>query len=148
VEKFSTPMLVVAAALIASDGRVLMQRRRFDAVHGGLWEFPGGKVDAGESPESALVRELGEELEITPVESDLMPLAFASGQTAPQAGSRPLVILLYTCTAWQGEPRCVEGSQFGWFEHDEIATLAMPPLDYPLASRLAQTLFGHVLNGS
>lgn len=133
-------MLVVAAALIRVDGTVLLHRRAFGAVHGGLWEFPGGKVNEGETTESALKRELFEELDILVMENDLKPVAFASGQTQDNAPPRPLVILLYRCARWQGEPRCVEGAGIGWFAPGEIATLAMPPLDYPLARQLVATL--------
>jgi len=133
-------MLVVAAALIAPDRSVLLQRRPLGTVHGGLWEFPGGKVSAGESPEIALVRELSEELGIDVDPAELKPLAFASGQTAGEAPSRPLVILLYTCTKWEGEPLCVEGADLAWFGPENIASLAMPPLDYPLAARLREAV--------
>ena len=93
-------MLVVAAALVGPDGMVLLHRRAFGAVHGGLWEFPGGKVNPGESPESALARELAEELGIAVEEADLAPVGFASGQTAGDDPARALVILLYSCARW------------------------------------------------
>ncbi len=140
MQNISTPMLVVAAALIAADRSVLLQRRPLGTVHGGLWEFPGGKVSAGESPEIALVRELMEELEIVVDPGGLKPLAFASGKTAGEEASRPLVILFYTCTKWVDEPRCVEGAELGWFGPGSIASLAMPPLDYPLAARLREAV--------
>jgi 8-oxo-dGTP diphosphatase len=140
VPNFSTPLLVVAAALIDRNGSVLMQRRPCEAVHGALWEFPGGKVDKGESPESALVRELREELAIDVEPGDLEPLAFASGTGAAQAGAQPLVILLYTCRTWSGEPHCLEGAEITWIEPAAIAALAMPPLDYPLAAQLAEAM--------
>jgi len=133
-------MLVVAAALIRSDGDVLMHRRALGAVHGGLWEFPGGKISAGESAEIALKRELFEELDIAVEVKDLAPLAFASGQTEGESEPRALVILLYTCTKWAGEPRCVEGAGIGWFDPAMIAALDMPPLDYPLARELVASL--------
>lgn len=134
--KISTPLLVAAAALIAGDGRVLMQRRRLGSEHGGLWEFPGGKLEPGEAPESALVREIDEELGIALDRDALVPLAFASS-TAGQAEAEPgLVILLYTCRGWQGVPVCHDGEEIRWFAFDELAGLAMPPLDYPLAEAL------------
>lgn len=136
MQNFSTPLLVVAAAIMAPDGTVLLQRRAFGGVHGGLWEFPGGKVDPGETLELALVREIEEELGIAVDPLDLEPLGFASGQTEGESPSRPLVILLYTCAKWQGVPRCLEGAEIGWFDPAEIASLAMPPLDYPLARQL------------
>jgi 8-oxo-dGTP diphosphatase len=133
-------MLVVAAALIGSDGSVLLQRRPLRAVHGGLWEFPGGKISAGETAENALVRELGEELDILVEATDLEPIAFASGWTGGQSPPRPLVILLYTCGKWTGEPRCVEGEAIAWIAPAQIEALDMPPLDYPLARQLVARL--------
>ncbi|MCB2048781.1 MAG: (deoxy)nucleoside triphosphate pyrophosphohydrolase [Novosphingobium sp.] len=133
-------MLVVAAALIAPDGVVLLQRRPSDAVHGGLWEFPGGKVSDRETPEFALVRELQEELGITIGQGDLEPLGFASGWTEGESDSRPLVILLYTCARWAGEPRCLDGASIDWFDPAVIGSLDMPPLDYPLARQLVSSL--------
>jgi len=133
-------MLVVAAALIRPDGAVLMHRRALFAVHGGLWEFPGGKISGGETAEIALKRELFEELDIRVETSDLSPLAFASGQTEGESEPRALVILLYTCAQWAGEPRCVEGAGIGWFDPALIAALDMPPLDYPLARALVASL--------
>lgn len=139
-------MLVVAVALIDAHGSVLMQRRHEGAVHGGLWEFPGGKVDPGESPEGAAVRELAEELGVALAIDALEPVGFASGWTAaPDQGGkgpvRPLVILLYACCAWTGTPRALEAAQIGWTAHGQIAELSMPPLDYPLAEALGRHLF-------
>ncbi|WP_245647728.1 (deoxy)nucleoside triphosphate pyrophosphohydrolase [Novosphingobium lentum] len=133
-------LVVVAAALIDRDGRVLMQRRRLAAEHGGLWEFPGGKVEAGESAEAALVRELDEELGIAIATADLTPLAFA---TTPQPSiQRPagMVLLLFACRAWQGEPRCLDGEAIGWFEPGALAGLPMPPLDISLAAAVIRHL--------
>lgn len=135
--KFSTPLLVAAAALIAEDGRVLMQRRRLAAEHGGLWEFPGGKLEPGESPESALLREIDEELGIALDRGALAPLAFASGGEGPAEARPGLVILLYSCRDWRGEPQCREGEEIRWVAPD---ALAMPPLDYPLARALVTAL--------
>lgn len=138
-------MLVVAVALRASDGTVLMQRRDFEAVHGGLWEFPGGKVDPGEMPEQAAVRELSEELGITMDIAALKAVGFASGHTVPaeQGGkgpSRPLVILLYVCRTWQGVPSALEAAELAWTAPEAISSLSMPPLDYPLAEALGRYL--------
>ncbi|KMS60439.1 DNA damage repair protein MutT [Novosphingobium barchaimii LL02] len=138
-------MLVVAIALDAGDGSVLMQRRDFGAVHGGLWEFPGGKVDPGETPEQAAVRELSEELGVTLDIGSLEAVGFASGHTVPaeQGGkgpSRPLVILLYVCRSWQGVPTALEAAELAWLAPGAIASLSMPPLDYPLAEALGRYL--------
>lgn len=130
----STSLLVVAAALLDERLRVLMHRRPLGSAHGGLWEFPGGKVEPGESPEAALSRELSEELGIAVNDSDLRPLGFASGRSASETG---LVILLYTCRRWAGHPRCLVGEEMDWFAPDAVSALAMPPLDYPLAEQLA-----------
>lgn len=140
-------MLVVAVALIGRSGDVLMQQRRFSGVHGGLWEFPGGKVEPGEDPEDAVVRELREELGITLPRSELEAVSFASGSTAPpeQGGkgpARPLVILLYACRVWTGEPIALEAAQIAWMRPEAIGDLAMPPLDYPLARALSRHLSG------
>ena len=129
----STLVPVVAVALMRHDGAILMQRRRLGGAHGGLWEFPGGKVEPQETPESALVREIAEELGVVVAESDL--LHSATSGPLPDA-EMPVVITLYSCRRWQGEPLCLEGEEIGWFAMREIPGLAMPPLDYPLADAL------------
>lgn len=140
LQEISTHLIVVAVALVGSDGKVLMQRRRFGSVHGGLWEFPGGKVEAGESPESAVVREIAEELGIALAISALAPVGFASGPGEAAAGRGPLVILLYICRDWSGAPQCLEGEEIAWIEPRAVPELAMPPLDYPLARALIASL--------
>lgn len=122
-----------------------MQQRRFTGVHGGLWEFPGGKLEPGEDPEDAALRELGEELGITLDRAALEPVGFASGHTAPageggKAPARALVILLYLCREWQGTPRPLEAAQLDWLHPEAIGGLSMPPLDYPLARALCRHL--------
>lgn len=127
MKKIPTVIPVVALALIDQIGRVLMQRRRLQADHGGLWEFPGGKVEAGETLVSALCREIAEELGLTIEPQALEPLSFAASPDQPH------VILLYTCRTWHGDPVCLDGEEIGWFAAGSLAELAMPPLDVPLA---------------
>jgi 8-oxo-dGTP diphosphatase len=134
VKKFPTIIPVVAVALIDVGGRVLMQQRRSGAEHGGLWEFPGGKVEPGESLVESLCREISEELGIALNADALEPLSFASDPALPY------VILLYTCRDWVGEPLCLDGEAIGWFAIGEIAALPMPPLDVPLARALKEHL--------
>jgi len=134
---FSTPVLVSAVALLDDRRSILMQRRRSGAVHGGLWEFPGGKVEAGESPEAAAVREISEELAVAIDPGGLVPVGFASN--GPD-GEWPLVILLYMCRRWSGAPQALDADEIGWFAPAELAGLAMPPLDYPLAEALVRGL--------
>ncbi|MCJ2183050.1 (deoxy)nucleoside triphosphate pyrophosphohydrolase [Novosphingobium sp. 1949] len=130
---------------MAPDGRILLQKRPAHTMHGGLWEFPGGKVDPGESAEQAAVREMEEELGVVLKPEDLVPVGFASGalgadteegSSQERSPMRGIVILLYLCRSWQGVPAPREGGEAGWFESQAIADLAMPPLDYPLASAL------------
>ena len=137
---FPTAMTVVAAALIDADGRIFMHQRRTGAVHGGLWEFPGGKVEAGETPESALSRELNEELGITCQPDAFIAAAFATAPNTPKMGGASIVLLLYTCRAWHGVPQCLAGEAMDWFAPEAIKNLDMPPLDQPLASQLVAML--------
>lgn len=129
-------MPVVAAALTDNDGRWLMHCRPDGKHHAGLWEFPGGKVEVTETPENALVREIQEELGIAISKADLVPAGFA--QEVDANGRPQIVILLYTCKCWEGEPHALEGGGIGWFTPLEIAALDKPPLD----QRLAAQLFG------
>lgn len=115
-----------------------MQKRRADRAHGGLWEFPGGKLEAGEAPQIGLIRELSEELGIRIAAQSLQWVAHAS-EDLPGAG-RPIVISLYTCRSWQGEPQCLDAEELGWFAPAEISALAMPPLDVTLAEALLPTI--------
>lgn len=140
MKNFSTPILVVAVALLNRAGQVLMQKRREGAVHGGLWEFPGGKVEAGETPEQAARREIEEELGIALDGARLLPVTFASGTTADGDDLRPLVILLYRCDAWTGSVQASEAEAIAWHDPRAIFGLAMPPLDYPLAAALADAI--------
>ena len=117
-----------------------MQQRRADRAFGGLWEFPGGKVETGESPESALIREIEEELGLVLAPEALVPLSFASDPALPPAPRQPHVILLYTCREWQGEPRCLDGDAIAWLASGELLALPMPPLDVPLAKALLKAI--------
>lgn len=131
------PLLaVVAAALIDPVGRVLVQQRPAGGSMAGLWEFPGGKIEPGETPEAALVRELDEELGIAVVPDAVSALTFAS---AP-LGERHLLLLLYACRAWRGEPRALEASALAWHAPGELRRLAMPPADLPLIAVLERAL--------
>lgn len=125
---------VVAGALQRDDGAWLMHRRPPEKHHGGLWEFPGGKVETTEIPVEALARELSEELGITIQEHDCEPVTFAEKNAC--AGKVPIVILLYRLKHWEGDPQSLEGGAAEWFAAEAIANLDMPPLDQQLARRL------------
>jgi 8-oxo-dGTP diphosphatase len=127
---------VVAGALRRSDGRWLMHQRPPGRHHAGLWEFPGGKVEATELPWEALIRELAEELGIRCHAEACEPVGFAEGGAA--AGGEQLVILLYTVRQWQGEPAALEGGAVSWFTTTQALALPMPPLDMQLARQLFQ----------
>ncbi|MBB4153096.1 8-oxo-dGTP diphosphatase [Sphingomonas jinjuensis] len=129
-------LIVVAAALIDVEGRVLVQQRPPGKSLAGLWEFPGGKVEPGEGAEAALVRELAEELGVVVDEAALTPVSFAP----TQAGGRPLVLLLYRCAEWRGEPRALDAVALCWADRGMLATLPMPAPDVPLAAALAAWL--------
>lgn len=131
VEKNPT-ILVVAAALVDGEGRVLLQQRRPDRPLGGLWEFPGGKVESSELPEAALIRELNEELGIETDRACLAPAAFASDDLE----GRHLLLLLYICRKWKGEPRPLDASALKWVRPHQMFALAMPPADKPLIGLL------------
>jgi 8-oxo-dGTP diphosphatase len=117
-----------------------MQRRRLDRTHGGLWEFPGGKIEAGESPEAAAWREIREELGVDLDLSALQAVSFASQPLAQPLPRQSHVILLYACRRWQGEPRCLDAEEIGWFAPERLEQLDMPPLDYPLAEALKKII--------
>ena len=134
VENFPTLMVVVALALRRNDGFWLMHRRPLSKPHGGLWEFPGGKVEAGEVIENAMIREASEELGIEIEAQDVVAKTFAQG--ANEAGDQPIVILLYTCDVWRGEPRSIEGGEVGWFSPKQVFALEKPPLDIKLCQQL------------
>lgn len=123
---------VVAAALISEDGAILVQKRAAGRKMAGLWEFPGGKIEPGEIPEHALIRELREELAIEVSAADLRPVSFA---TAP-LGVDHLVLMLYVCQRWLGRPRSLDAELIAWVTPDELSALAMPPADEPLVAAL------------
>ena len=126
-------MTVVAAALIDGSGRVLLQRRAPGRAMAGLWEFPGGKVEAGELPEAALVREMKEELGIDVDSAALAPACFASAMV----GERHMILLLYFCREWRGEPRPLDASALKWVRPGEMVADEMPPADQPLIALLS-----------
>jgi 8-oxo-dGTP diphosphatase len=137
LSEVSEMLLVVAAAMVdRASGRILVQQRPPGKPMAGLWEFPGGKVEPGEAPEAALVRELHEELGITLNAAALEPAGFAS---AP-LGERHLVLLLYTLHDWQGEPVAHHATALRWVTLAEMRALAMPPADVPLVRALERFL--------
>ena len=129
-------LLVVAAALIDADGRVLIARRPEGKQLAGLWEFPGGKLDPNESPEQALVRELREELGVDACVSCLQPLAFASHSYE----DFHLLMPLYVCRRWDGFVAPAEGQAIKWVRPRELRNYPMPPADAPLISPLIELL--------
>ena len=129
-------VLVVAAALVDVDGRVLIARRPQGKAMAGLWEFPGGKLQPGETPEAALVRELHEELGIDTRQSCLAPLTFAShGYDSFQ-----LLMPLFVCRVWRGQPRAREGQELAWVRPLRLGDYPMPPADVPLVAALRDLL--------
>ena len=129
-------VLVAAAALIDADGRVLITRRPDGKPMAGLWEFPGGKGEPGETPEEALIRELREELDIDTSASCLAPLTFAS-HGYPEFH---LLMPLYVCRKWQGIVRPTEGQVTKWVRARDLRTYDMPPADLPLIPPLIELL--------
>ena len=129
-------LFVVAAALVDRAGRVLVQQRPAGKQLAGLWEFPGGKVEPGETPEDALVRELAEELGIAVAVEALHPLTFASEPLA----DRHLLLLLYLCRDWTGEPQALDAAALAWHAPSALYDLAMPPADLPFIAILEAAL--------
>jgi 8-oxo-dGTP diphosphatase len=129
-------VLVAACALIDADGRVLIAQRPPGRQMAGLWEFPGGKVEAGETPETTLIRELKEELGIIVNEACLAPLTFASHGYA----DFHLVMPLYVCRRWDGTVRAQEGQELAWVRPNRLKDYPMPPADVPLISHLTALL--------
>ena len=129
-------VLVSAVALVDADGRVLLARRPEGKAMAGLWEFPGGKVHDGETPESALIRELHEELGIDTVTSCLSPLTFASHGY----DDFHLLMPLFVCRRWQGTPHGREGQALAWVRANQLRDYPMPPADKPLIPILRDLL--------
>ena len=125
-------VLVAACALIDADGRVLIAERPAGKAMAGLWEFPGGKVEAGERPEECLIRELAEELGIAVNEACLAPLTFAS-HNYPDFH---LLMPLYVCRRWEGIVTPREGQRLAWVKPQRLRDYPMPPADEPLVSHL------------
>lgn len=130
------PLTVVCAALVDARARVLLAQRPPGKPMAGLWEFPGGKIQSGETPEAALARELDEELGIAVAADGLRPLAFASHGYE----TFHVVLLLYLCRQWRGEPVPREHQALAWAAPHELAAFAMPPADAPLVAALRQAL--------
>jgi 8-oxo-dGTP diphosphatase len=131
------PLLLVAACvLLDGEGRILIAKRPQGRPLAGLWEFTGGKVEQGESPEHALIRELAEELGINIAPADLAPLTFAS-HAYPDFH---LLMPLFLCKRWQGEATPHEGQELAWVKPTELAAYAMPPADEPLKALLPALL--------
>ncbi|HEY1961866.1 MAG TPA: 8-oxo-dGTP diphosphatase MutT [Rhizomicrobium sp.] len=129
-------VLVAACALIDPDGRVLIAQRPPGKAMAGLWEFPGGKVEPGERPEEALIRELREELGITVQEACLAPFTFAS-HTYPEF---QLLMPLYVCRRWVGIPTAHEHTAIRWVRPKDLVSWPMPPADVPLIPMLRDLL--------
>jgi 8-oxo-dGTP diphosphatase len=122
---------VAALALFDRSRRLLLQQRPPGKRHAGLWEFPGGKVESGETPRAALVREIAEELAIR-----LDPQELEAGLLAEEAGEPPIVLLLYSTRRWRGTVAGLEGQAWGWFDQAGAAGLELAPMDRGLLGRL------------
>ena len=129
-------LLVVAVALVDADRRVLIAQRPEGKAMAGLWEFPGGKVEPGETPEAALIRELEEELGISTKEACLAPVSFASHSYE----NFHLLMPLYACRKWQGQPVAREHTALKWVRPQALRNYPMPPADEPLIAALCDLL--------
>ena len=129
-------VLVVAAALVDAEGRVLIAQRPEGKMLGGLWEFPGGKVEPGESPETALIRELKEELDIDVTQDAITPFAFVSHAYE----TFHLLMPRYICRRWEGQVQSREGQALKWVRPADLRSYAMPPADEPLVAALLDLL--------
>jgi 8-oxo-dGTP diphosphatase len=132
-----TPILLVSAvALLDADNRVLLAQRPEGKFMAGLWEFPGGKVESGETPEAALIREMNEELGIDTHESCLAPIGFASHAY----DDFHLLMPLFVCRKWKGTPEAKEGQTLIWVRPNALRDYPMPPADVPLVAQLQDLL--------
>ncbi|HVZ90571.1 MAG TPA: 8-oxo-dGTP diphosphatase MutT [Rhizomicrobium sp.] len=129
-------VFVVACALIDPDGRVLLAQRPPGKSMGGLWEFPGGKIESGETPEQSLIRELREELGILVKDACLAPFTFAS-HAYPEFH---LLMALYMCRRWEGAPQPLEHAALKWVRPKDMSRYPMPPADLPLIPMLRDLL--------
>jgi 8-oxo-dGTP diphosphatase len=129
-------LIVVAAAMVDRDGRVLVQQRPPGTSMAGLWEFPGGKLEPGETPEAALIRELAEELGVEVDHACLAPACFAS----EPLGERHLLLLVYALRKWKGVPEARHATALRWVRPIELYGLDMPPADRPLIGLLEALL--------
>ena len=129
-------VLVVACALIDPDGRILLAQRPPQKAMGGLWEFPGGKVEPGETPEATLIRELAEELGIAVQEACLAPFTFASHAYT----DFHLLMPLYVCRRWDGTPQALEHAAIRWVRPKDMGAYPMPAADLPLVPMLRDLL--------
>ena len=135
-------VLVSAVALIDRDGRLLLAQRPEGKPMAGLWEFPGGKIEPGETPETALIRELDEELGINTAASCLAPLSFASHRydASESRAAFHLLMMLYVCRRWEGRPQPIEGGALKWVRPQQLREYPMPEADIPLIAALQDLL--------
>ena len=135
-------LLVSAVALIDRDGRVLLAQRPEGKPMAGLWEFPGGKIEPGETPESALIRELDEELGINTAAACLAPLSFTSHSYAATDTQQAfhLLLLLYVCRRWEGRPQPIEGGTLKWVRPQQLRDHPMPEADISLIAAIQDLL--------
>ena len=136
MESISRLVLVSACVLVDIDGRVLLTQRPEGKFMAGMWEFPGGKVEAGELPEDALIRELKEELAIDITRDCLAPLTFASHGYE----NFHLLMPLFVCRRWEGIVRGLEGQQLKWVNSKKLRDYPMPPADIPLIPHVMELL--------
>jgi 8-oxo-dGTP diphosphatase len=129
-------VLVAACALVDADRRVLIAQRPEGKSMGGLWEFPGGKIEPGETPEAAIIRELEEELGVSTQNACLAPLSFASFSYE----KFHLLMPVFVCRRWQGTPRAIEHQALKWVRPRDLRDYPMPPADEPLIATLCDLL--------